>query len=683
MSNQGHVPPNWVRIRQHTPCPVAPEVSRPWFRGRTFARWGPQARANTCIPAAAGRGAPRGASERPRFTAGPRTRRGAGPNRARLNSRRTDRYGNPPGGDAAHDPPGHPAEVPRSLRQAARQPPRGRRRRDDHDAHARAAAGDRRGAHGAARAARVARAGAEEVRVAGLGRAVRRPGDRQAVDLPGDRAGARRQLPREGVAAALAAQRRGGDPRARPPVAEPRARADRPVVPARHGVQRAQQPGADEHAGLRGRRAAALPARRRPLERAGGRLRGDAEREGDPRGALDRNAVRGREEGEEARVPDHDAAGALADAARAPAEPAHPLRPRHGGRPPRARARRDDDALGGEQPRRARPLRERRLLLHPEAADAARGARRREAALAARGPDRRPGRHLQDQDALRGGQRGPAAPRDRLDPPPPAPRHERRPLGLPRQPHRDVEGRSRRDLPGPAVGRDGDAQHDRLPALQRAAHAHGRPEGRRALQRGADRRDGRRHDLPARRSLRPAPLQPARPPGDRDGQAARAAPRPRVRAGRAAPAGRAADARGRPRDAGEGPALRHLPAELGREPRAGVRRRRERAAPRAGDRPAGDPRRPPRAGGGRRASRSRRSRAARPTPSASCSAPAGSSTRAGRSPRPSSPASRSTRRRSSSRRSCGRRSTGRRRATSRSSTSSTRSTWRPTTASRS
>ena len=78
------------------------------------------------------------------------------------------------------------------------------------------------------------------------------------------------------------------------------------------------------------------------------------------------------------------------------------------------------------------------------------------------------------------GNAGRYLPGDRLDAPASAARHERRPLGLPRQHHRDVEGRSAGRLPGPADGRDGDAEHDRLPALRRAAHADGGDEGRRA-----------------------------------------------------------------------------------------------------------------------------------------------------------------------------------------------------------
>ena len=63
-----------------------------------------------------------------------------------------------------------------------------------------------------------------------------------------------------------------------------------------------------------------------------------------------------------------------------------------------------------------------------------------------------------------------------LGPAAPAARDERRPVGLPGEPHRDVEGRSQGRLPGPADDRDGHPDHDRLPALQRAAHAHGRLE---------------------------------------------------------------------------------------------------------------------------------------------------------------------------------------------------------------
>src|SRR5713101_3108608 len=81
-----------------------------------------------------------------------------------------------------------------------------------------------------------------------------------ALDVSPDRPGPDRQLPRTRHEVALAAQRRSSHPRARPPVANPRTRAHRPVASAGHGVQCPQQPGAPEHAGLRGRLAAALPA---------------------------------------------------------------------------------------------------------------------------------------------------------------------------------------------------------------------------------------------------------------------------------------------------------------------------------------------------------------------------------------------------------------------------------------
>ena len=72
-------------------------------------------------------------------------------------------------------------------------------------------------------------------------------------------------------------------------------------------------------------------------------------------------------------------------------------------------------------------------------------------------------------------------------------------------------------LPRPADRRHGLADHDRLPALQRAHDAHGRHEEWRAHPGCAHRRHGRGHDLSVRRPLRPLPLQPAGPArhGDR------------------------------------------------------------------------------------------------------------------------------------------------------------------------
>ena len=58
----------------------------------------------------------------------------------------------------------------------------------------------------------------------------------------------------------------------------------------------------------------------------------------------------------------------------------------------------------------------------------------------------------------------------------PAAGNERRPLGLPGQPDRDVEGRSAGRLSRSAVHRHGLPEHDCLSALQRAHDAHGRHE---------------------------------------------------------------------------------------------------------------------------------------------------------------------------------------------------------------
>ena len=377
-----------------------------------------------------------------------------------------------------------------------------------------------------------------------------------------------RQLPRPRQRVALAAQRRGAHPRARPPVEEPRPRAHRAVASARHGVQRAEQPGADEHAGLRGRLAAALPAGRHALERAGGDLRGHAEREGDPRGPLERSPVRGGEEGEEARVQDRQAAGAVADAARAASQHPRALRPRHRGRRAGARPRRHHHPLGRSTtttPSRA-----------PAAASTStsRSSRRRG----------RPSSSRSSSSRLEGLIGVPAAPsRSRCSTRRGTPAGtspaiawvlRRRLLGtnvgrwdylgsLIEMWKDDPQGR----LPGSADDRDGHPEHDRLPALQRAADAHGRHEERRAQPRRAHRRHGGGDDLPAERSLRPLPVQPARAPRDRRSTSCASAcwgscSCPRRRCRRAAQP----DTGGHPRRPGEGTALRRLPAELGGEP---------------------------------------------------------------------------------------------------------------------
>jgi len=78
---------------------------------------------------------------------------------------------------------------------------------------------------------------------------------------------------------------------------------------------------------------------------------------------------------------------------------------------------------------------------------------------------------------------------------------QRRPLGLSRQPHRDVERRRERHFSRSADHRHGLAQHDRVSALQRAHHAHGRYEERRTDTRCTDRRHGSGHGLSSGRCL--------------------------------------------------------------------------------------------------------------------------------------------------------------------------------------
>ena len=212
---------------------------------------------------------------------------------------------------------------------------------------------------------------------------------------------------------------------------------------------------------------------------AGGNVRGPAERQRDFRRPLDRQALRSGEEGQEALLQDQQAAAAVAHAPGSPAQHSRALRTRHGRWPTRSRPDRGGRPLGVQQLRRAEARRHGRVLLHPEDADAARSAHRGEAAGARGRHHRRSRRHLQDQDSLRGRQRRPLSAGDCLGLSAAPAGNQRRPLGLSRQPDRDVEGRPERRLSRSADHRHGLAQHDRLPALQRAHDAHGGHEARR------------------------------------------------------------------------------------------------------------------------------------------------------------------------------------------------------------
>ena len=151
---------------------------------------------------------------------------------------------------------------------------------------------------------------------------------------------------------------------------------------------------------------------------------------------------------------------------------------------PGAGPRRDDDAVGAQQPRRARPRRERRLLLHPEAPDAARGARSSSgSSRGSRGSIGVPAGTFKIKMLYEEGNAGRQLPAIAWT-------LRRRLLGT-NVGRWDYLGSliemwkddPRGGLPRPAVDRDGDAEHDRLPALQRAPHADGGPEGRRARER--------------------------------------------------------------------------------------------------------------------------------------------------------------------------------------------------------
>ena len=122
------------------------------------------------------------------------------------------------------------------------------------------------------------------------------------------------------------------------------------------------------------------------------------------------------------------------------------------------------------------------------------------------GNHRGPGRHLQDQDSLRGRQWRPLSAGDRLGLPAAAAGHQRRPLGLSRQPHRDVERRPERRVSRSANHRHGFAEHDRLPALQRAHDADGGHEAWRTHAGCAHRRHGGGDDLSPQRCLWPLAL---------------------------------------------------------------------------------------------------------------------------------------------------------------------------------
>ena len=113
-----------------------------------------------------------------------------------------------------------------------------------------------------------------------------------------------------------------------------------------------------------------------------------------------------------------------------------------------------------------------------------------------------PGRHIQNQDSLRGRQRRPLSAGDRLGLPATTAGNQCRPLGLSRQPDRDVERRPQRRFSRSANGRHGCAEHDRLPALQRAHDAHGGHEAWRTHPGSAHRRDGGGHGVSDERCLR-------------------------------------------------------------------------------------------------------------------------------------------------------------------------------------
>ena len=244
----------------------------------------------------------------------------------------------------------------------------------------------------------------------------------------------------------LASQRRSARSRRRSSAEESRAGADRPVASAGHGLQRAEQRRAHEHAGLRRRFAGALPAAGAGSKQPVATFAALQNAKQIFEGAWSTKSYDVVKKGKTRSYKIEREPAQVADAPGASAQHSHCLRTLHRRRPARPGHHRADRDLGAQQFRRAEAPGYRHLFLHPQDAEPARGAHRGEAAGASGRHHRRSRRHLQDQDSVRGGQWRPLPTGDRLDLPAAPAGHQRRPLGLSWQPHRDVEGRSERRL---------------------------------------------------------------------------------------------------------------------------------------------------------------------------------------------------------------------------------------------
>ena len=161
--------------------------------------------------------------------------------------------------------------------------------------------------------------------------------------------------------------------------------------------------------------------------------------------------LRGGEEGQDALVQDRHAAGAVADALRPSAQHPHRLRPRHGRRRAGARHRSPSSCSGRSTTYDALKRAGTGVYFYIPKMQTPREALivEKTPGAAGRASSAFPPAPSRSRCCTRKATRGRYLPGDRLDPAPPPAGHERRPLGLPRQPHRDVEGRSERRLPDP------------------------------------------------------------------------------------------------------------------------------------------------------------------------------------------------------------------------------------------